>query len=85
MARTKKQAGGLYDPRQNLTTAQKKFYSSKQREAGSTPSNPAWEGKDRNVRKKRPGGFATGGRVAKSSGGSVSSRLSKAGPVAKPN
>jgi hypothetical protein len=83
--RTKKQAGGLYDPRQNLTTAQKKFYSSKQREAGATPSNPAWEGKDRNVRKKRPGGFATGGRVAKSSGGSVSSRLSKAGPVAKPN
>ena len=26
-----------------------------------------------------------GGRVGKSSGGSVSSRLSKAGPVAKPN
>ena len=29
--------------------------------------------------------FTKGGRVAKSSGGSVSARLSKAGPVAKPN
>ena len=83
--RTRKQAGGLYDPRTNLTTAQRKFISSKQREAGATPSNPAWEGKDRNVRKKRPGGMATGGRVAKAHGGSVSSRLSKAGPVGKPN
>ena len=37
-----------------------------------------------NVRKKRPGGFSKGGRVGKFSGG-VASRLSKAGPVAKPN
>ena len=35
--------------------------------------------------KREPGGYATGGRVAKSSGGTVSSRLSKAGPIAKPN
>ena len=34
---------------------------------------------------KRPGGYATGGRVGKSHGGSVSSRLSKSGPVGKPN
>ena len=82
MARTKKQGGGIHDPRHKLTTAQKKFYGSKQREAGATPLQLSV--KDKNVRKKRPGGFATGGRVGKSSGG-VASRLSKAGPVANPN
>ena len=34
---------------------------------------------------KGPWGGSEGGRVGKSSGGSVSSRLSKAGPVGKPN
>ena len=34
---------------------------------------------------KPPWGGAKGGRVGKSSGGSVSSRLSKAGPVGKAN
>ena len=34
---------------------------------------------------EKPLKFTKGGRVAKSSGGSVSSRLSKSGPVAKPN
>ena len=34
---------------------------------------------------KPPWGGSKGGRVGKSSGGSVSSRLSKSGPVAKPN
>ena len=34
---------------------------------------------------QRPGDYATGGRVTKSSGGSVSARLSKSGPVGKPN
>ena len=33
---------------------------------------------------QRPGDYATGGRVGKSSGG-VASRLSKSGPVGKPN
>ena len=32
-----------------------------------------------------PWGGSKGGRVGKSSGGSVSTRLSKAGPVGKPN
>ena len=34
---------------------------------------------------EKPLKFSKGGRVAKSHGGSVSSRLSKSGPVAKPN
>ena len=58
---------------------------------GKKPSkgyNPHWRIKDKSAAKKakrEPGGYATGGRVSKSSGGSVSSRLSKSGPVAKPN
>ena len=44
------------------------------------------KGKEKEKDKKRatPGGYSRGGRVSKSSGGVVS-RLSKAGPVAKPN
>ena len=86
--RTRKAKGagiaGIHDPRHKLTKAQKLYWGSLQRDA--MPSNPnIGLEPDRNVRKKRPGGMATGGRVRKSSGGSVASRLSKAGPVAKPN
>ena len=35
--------------------------------------------------KREPGGYSQGGRVAKAHGGSVSSRLSKAGPIGKAN
>ena len=79
--RTRKQAGGIHDPRNKLTTAQKRFYGGKQRDFTPLSQNDP----DRNVRKKRPGGFSKGGRVAKAHGGSVASRLSKAGPVGKPN
>jgi len=76
MVRTKKQGGGIHDPRNKLTTAQKRFYGGKQR--AFSPSNPnIGLEPDRNVRKKRPGGF--------SKGGSVRTRLSSGGPVAKPN
>ena len=34
---------------------------------------------------KRIGDYATGGRVGKSSGGSIRARLSSGGPVGKPN
>ena len=78
--RTKKQGGGIHDPRNKLTTAQKRFYGGKQRDFTPLSQNDP----DRNVRKKRPGGYSQGGRVAKSHGG-VASRLSKAGPVANPN
>ena len=95
MARTKKQAGGQTKFQQaysKLTPAQKqsdtmKMYLANRggRKASGKPSLATNTGEPTNVRKKRPGGYATGGRVAKSSGGSVSARLSKAGPVAKPN
>ena len=43
------------------------------------------KGKEKDKKRATPGGYSRGGRVAKSSGGTVVSRLSKAGPVAKPN
>ena len=94
MARTKKQAGGQTKFQQaysKLTPAQKqsdtmKMYLANRggRKASGKPSLATNTGEPTNTRKKRPGGFSKGGRVAKFSGG-VASRLSKAGPVAKPN
>ena len=55
---------------------------------GSITARPKPKKKQPQLTKKmgqRPGDYATGGRVTKSSGGSVSARLSKSGPVAKPN
>ena len=43
------------------------------------------KGKEKDKKRATPGGYSRGGRVGKSHGGSVSSRLTKAGPVAKPN
>ena len=126
MARTKKQAGGQTKFQQaysKLTPAQKqsdtmKMYLANRggRKASGKPSLATNTGEPTNVRTKRPGGFATGGRArlaateplgtvrpkpkpkkqrgygqaqegrgGYSKGGSVSARLSKAGPVAKPN
>ena len=43
------------------------------------------KGKEKDKKRATPGGYSRGGRVGNSHGGSVSSRLTKAGPVAKPN
>jgi len=54
---------------------------------GSITARPKPKKKQPQLTKKmgqRPGDYATGGRVGKSSGG-VASRLSKSGPVGKPN
>jgi hypothetical protein len=85
--RTRKQAGGQTKFQQaysKLTPAQKqsdtmKMYLSNRggRKASGKPSLATNTGEPTNVRKTRPGGYATGGRVAKSSGGVM--------PVAKPN
>ena len=93
--RTKKQAGGQTKFQQaysKLTPAQKqsdtmKMYLANRggRKASGKPSLATNTGEPTNVRTKRTGGFATGGRVAKSSGGSIRARLSSGGPVAKPN
>jgi hypothetical protein len=74
--RTKKQAGGINDPRNKLTTAQKRFYGGKMRDFSPSNPNIGLE-PDKNVRTKRPGGF--------SKGGSIRAKLSSGGPVAKPN
>tara|TARA_R100000781_G_C3986315_1_gene95341 strand:+ start:64 stop:456 length:393 start_codon:yes stop_codon:yes gene_type:complete len=43
------------------------------------------KGKSKELQDEVPLKFSKGGRVRKSKGGSVSSRLSKSGPVARPN
>ena len=85
MAQTKFQkAYSKLTPKQKQSDAMKMYLSGRKKASGR-PSLAANTGEPTNARKKRPGGMATGGRVAKAHGGSVSSRLSKAGPVGKPN
>ena len=69
MARTKKQVGGL--------TAQRDAAQKQYDEAAKIPKPKP--------KKQRGYGQAQEGRGGYSHGGSVSSRLSKAGPVGKPN
>ena len=74
-------------------TMMQKIYSKMTPKQKNSPEIKAWakgrrkaSGRPHLAKNTRePGGYATGGRVAKAHGGSVSSRLSKAGPVGKPN
>ena len=77
MAQTKFQkAYSKLTPKQKQSDAMKMYLSGRKKASGRPHLA-------KNTRE--PGGYATGGRVAKAHGGSVSSRLSKAGPVGKPN